>query len=428
MIFMISLQKRCFSYLTPVSVFVMLIATLMVLPQNTDATVVRGGDVYTFERDAVIDRDAYFVGKELYLKGTVQGDLFAAGARVEIDGVTDDDVLVLAGNATVGGDAGGDLRIAGGEIVIAGTYAEDVVVLGGTVRFTADSFVGENVLVYADVLLLEGTIDGSVEAHARSVLLQGTINGSANIEARESFSMTRDATIAGDLTYRAPRELFLSDTASIGGEIEFSKIAAREGGFGATGLMIRIIMAVVAGVLLMILFPAFTRSASQRALSDNGLIALKGLALLFFVPLFAIMLLPTIFGILPAVIILTGYLFWILVAMALTPIIAGVLLARALKREDGQFWAWASLGAIVLNLVTMVGFLGFLLAFLIFLVAFGTIGSLLYHSLWKNRKVSEVADTESQDVTPTPEEPVNEENAESPETKEKQEEEKNERS
>ena len=416
------------TFLLPLGIFLVLGAVLMALPHNAGATVVRGGDVYVFERDAVIDRDAYFVGKELFLKGTVQGDLFAAGAKVEIDGVVDADVLVLAGNALVGGDTGGDVRIAGGEVMVTGTTAEDVVILGGTVRFTADSFVGENVLVYADVLLLEGTIDGSIEVHARSVLLQGAINGSANIEARESFSMTRDATIAGDLTYRAPRQLFLSDTASIGGEIEFIQAVAREGGLGATGLMIRIIMAVVAGVLLMILFPAFTRTASRRALSDNGLIALKGLALLFFVPLFAIMLLPTVFGILPAVIILTAYLLWILVAMALTPVIAGVLLARALKREDGQFWAWASLGAIVLNLVTMVGFLGFLLAFLIFLVAFGTIGSLLYHALWKNRKVSEVADTESQDTPSSPEETSNEDHADTPETTEKEGEEKNERS
>ncbi len=397
------------------------------MPQDAQATVVRGGDVYRFEQEAVIARDAYFVGKELYLRGTVQGDLFAAGATVEVDGVTDEDVLVLGGTVVVRGDIGGDVRAAGGEVTIGGTIAEDAVVLAGTVRFTADSFVGENVLVYADTVLLEGVVDGSVEIHAKRIIMQGTVNGSVNVEARESFSITRDAMIGGDLTYSAPREVFLADTVTVEGEVQFTQRPVGGGDMGLTLLLLRIIMAVVTVVLLVILFPKFARSASTRALSDNGLIALKGLILFFAVPLVGIMLLPTVFGILPALIILFGYLFWVLLAIALAPVIAGVLLARALRRESGQFWAWAALGAIIINLVTALGFLGFMLAFLIFLVAFGTIGSLFYHAMWVGRKEQEELAPVTEDVGEAADRSTNEEHAEGTETTEQEEKDKSDR-
>ncbi len=55
------------------------------------------------------------------------------------------------------------------------------------------------------------------------------------------------------------------------------------------------------------------------------------------------------------------------------------------KKEDGQYWAWASLGAIVLNTVSLIAFIGWLLALIVYLAAFGTIGKLLYESVWTRR-------------------------------------------
>jgi len=351
------------------------------------AAVIRGGEHYVLERDSSIDGDGYFTGNELFLYGSTTGDLIALGSTVDMQGAVTDDALVLGGELNIAGNVGGDVRVAGGVVTLRGSTTEDVIAFGGTVIIDRDAHVGGNVLVYADELVVSGTVQGGLEAPwTRTTLIEGTILGPVQVSAQESVSIIGEAHLASDISYRAPREAFIPQTVTIEGELTYLEGMPASDGFHLTGFLVKMLMGVVAAVLLMVLFPVFARRASGGALADNGLIALKGLGLMAFIPIVVFVMMLTVLGMIPALIIGIGYLLWLVVAAALAPVLAGALLARVLKREDAQNWAWASLGAITLSIIAQVAFVGWLLALIVYLAAFGTIGSLLYTQFWQRRK------------------------------------------
>ncbi len=276
----------------------------ILLASTVHAAIIRGGEHYVLEEQASVQGDAYFVGNKLYIYGSTTDDAFAAGNEVEIEGTIGEDALVLAGSIDLSGNIEGDARLAGGIITVRGSTSEDLIALGGSIIMSDDSHVGGNVLVYAEEVSIEGTIRGALEVHARRVVVNGTIEGGANITALESLSLTEQAYLSEGLTYSAPRELYLSDGATVLGDIEYIHTTGSGGSsFNMMGFLTQTLIAIVAAVLLMLLFPVFTRRASEVTLHDNGLIALKGLAVLLAIPFVVLALATTVVGILPAVII-----------------------------------------------------------------------------------------------------------------------------
>jgi len=357
----------------------------------SEAAVVRTGTEYTLEADAGVQGDLYLVGERITTQGSTTGDVLVVASAAELAGPVGGDVLVAAGTATVAsGPIDGDFRAAAGELTLATRVAEDAVILGGNVILTDKTTIGGDLLVYADYLEIAGTVNGHIEAHARSIIVHGTLLGQADFDARESFTASDKARFADTVRYSAPREGMISDTAIIEGEVMFTPTDthAPEDSIDWWGALIGALISLGAGVALLLLFPAFTRRATEHALTNNGSAVAVGLVVFFAAPVCIVLAGITVVGAVPALALFTLYGLGMMAAFALSPVLAGSILARWLKKGDGQYWAWVSLGAFTLSCITLLPIVGFLVRMLVFFVALGTLAMLAYDSLWKKRHES----------------------------------------
>lgn len=361
-------------------------------PQPVEAMVVRGGETFLLEAYTTLEDDLYVGGKTLTFAGTTTGDIFAVGSEVTQSGYVSEDALLAGGIVTISGTVEGDLRVVGGKILFSGHVTEDLVLIGGTITISKDAVIEGDLLVLGDHLTSEGTVHGIAEVYTRiAEFTGGTIDGSLRAYTRESLAVKGDTHIVGDLEHKAPNNAVLSETATIDGETVYTKLETTESKKGSIDLVELVKLAlivIVSALTLVFFFPAHTRAMTDIALSKSNVMHfLKGLLILIATPFVVVLVGITVVGIIPSVTILFVYLALLLVACALAPVLAGVLLARWLKKQDEELsYAWVSLGAIMFALLALLPYVGFIVQLMVFLLALYAVSVLLYEHVWVQRK------------------------------------------
>jgi len=362
-------------------------------PVFGDNALIRTDEQYSLDASAVVDGDLYLAGDRIFIHGSTTGDVLSLGlSQLALYGPVGGDVLAVGGRVAVDSPVAGDLRVVAGEVVIRGTTSEDVLVGAGSVQFTEESHTAGDVIVYGELVHIQGDVDGSLTVHAEVVQLEGNVARDVTVSAGGSLALLGDATIGGDLTYSAPREALQSMESSVAGETTFTQLEVSQNVFSG---MISFIMLVVGALFLLFLFPVFARTVVDRALADNGFVAIKGLAMFVALPLALVVLTMSLVALWPAVAVGALFALWSTTAYMLTPIFVGAILARWLKKEEGVHWAWTVLGAIALMFVGALPLVGILLRLMLFLMVFGIIGVLLYEFVCRNRRTAEHAQSKA---------------------------------
>src|SRR5207247_572790 len=159
--------------------------------------------------------DVYACGGAVDLGADVRGDLVAAGGRIHVGNVQQD-VIVAGGKVEIDGDVGDDVRVAGGEVTIAHHVGDHVVAAGGTLHFLPGSHVAGDIIVRGGKVILDGVVDGAVDAGGGDVTLNGTVGGGVRATAKE-LHVGDHAVIGGNLQYATRGEPDIRAGATIKG-------------------------------------------------------------------------------------------------------------------------------------------------------------------------------------------------------------------
>jgi len=359
---------------------------------DAHAMVVRVGETYSHNENATLEDDLYVLGETVSLLGTTTGDVYAAGSFVEQAGVVSEDLFIVSGNVQVNGEVQGDLRVLGGKVDISGHVTEDLFVAGGTVVIEEGAVIDGDIFVIADHLTLMGRVEGLAELKVRIAEITGIIGESLSVTAKEAVSLKGNAEVYGDFMYSAPRDAFISEDAVVEGVTDFTQSGTPSGGgrYDIFGLLAFMVLTVVSAVVLVFFFPAQSAELTKRALNENtGMNLFKGLLLLFAWPLIAIILMITVVGVIPGLVLLLLYGLVFVISLMIAPVLSGVLLAQWFKKGDeGLKPAWASLGAIVFVCVAFLPLIGFVVRALLFLLSFYAVSDMFYNGVWKVRKTT----------------------------------------
>lgn len=344
------------------------------------AAVLQYGGNYTLEDGAQVLDDFYFFGDTLTLGGKNTGDVYTLGSQIITLGDIEEDLVVAGGRVTVGGNVSGDVRVAGGVVQIDGEVGEDLVVAGGNVTIGKDATVKGDLLVFGDRVVVEGVIEGAVRLHVRTAELLGKMNNDVTVVTEESLSVRDSAYIGGNLRYTAYGTVVLSNTVEIAGETTVvpSPITTHENGVQLFWLLFQMCVLIGVTTFFTWAFPAQVKRVSTRAFSDTGWLTFKGFACLFGMPFISIVLMLTIVGIVPALLLFGVFGISVVLAYPLSAILAGVILAHWIKKEDGVHPKWAFVGSVALVCATLVPVLGWFVTFALFLLAFGTLWMCVY--------------------------------------------------
>lgn len=285
----------------------------------------------------------------------------AVAGSVIIEGTVNGDVSGVAGDIVIDGTVNGNVDVAAGSVRIGGTVDGDVAIAAGTVLFREGSTVG-----------------GTVEIGAGEVQLNGAIGGDARIGA-ERITLGDTATIDGSLTYDGTLE---GNRDAVAGAItqdsSIGQSALPE--FDLFGSWVTTVYSFAAnlllGVVLVGLFPGFSRGVVDHARDQPLRAGVIGLGLLFAVPIILILLPITIIGI--PIALLGGLLFAVAVWIG---VIYGRFLLGAVVLslvDSANRWLALVIGLLIGALLGFIPLIGGLANFLVFLLGFGGAASLLY--------------------------------------------------
>ncbi len=387
--------KNTFPEITILILFyVALFGSFVLFTHKTNAMVVRSAEEYKLDKYSTLEDDLYVVVvKNLYLFGSTTGDVFAGGTDIEQTGAIGQDALFLGGVIDMGGVIVGDARLLGGDVIVSGTVGEDAVLVGGTVKIAKNAVIKGDVFVVADYFVLEGEVDGLVEIHAKASEIKGKIGKGLGATVKESLSITGDSIIGGDVAYKAPIKAVISDTSHIKGKVMYEKMQQKDAtsifNFNAFGFMMRLLILIISATFLVYFFPLQSKKMVDISVDGNAVNKiLKGLLLLFVCFIVSLLLVVFTITIIPGILLMLVYIFAIVVASMLSPVIAGVVLARWFKKTDEEMnLEWVSFGAIILVLLTLVPIIGVLVRTMLFLLAFYSVCIMLYTGVWTKRKI-----------------------------------------
>ena len=315
-------------------------------------------DSISGEHDATV----FLAGSDPTSNAKIKGILFSAGNTVSVAG--ESEYTFAAGNTVaLNGDCSRDAFVAGNNLGVSGNVARDLYAAG-------------------NLLNIRGTVGRDVYAGGKSVSLGGEIGGDVYLAA-ETIQLADDLKIGGTLRYNAsaavtgPGELIAGadvyddtpeeDSAvSVSVNTKPSPLSkAKSWVFGCAGLLL-------IAYFFLWLTPLWERIDGDYTGADFGKYAAAfgiGLGVLLALPIAAIILMITGFGLRPAFMLLFLYG----AAVTASPIFLGFILGsllwrRAFKRAR-NYWAELAIGIAVLRVVTLVPYVSGIVSFVS--VAFG---------------------------------------------------------
>jgi len=326
--------------------------------------------------------DRFVAGEDAALAERVEGDAFIAGGRSHLDGHVGGNALATGGAVEVRGEIAEDLYAAGGDVRIEAIVHGNARIAGGTVFLERDTDIAGNATVAGGSIEQSGRVGGNLQVFGGRVRINGAVDGNVDI-ASEDIHIGPDAVIRGRLTYQGPGRPQVADGAVIAGGIERRHRQWRglgeESGLGRAlaGVLHALWFAgvLLSGILLVAVFPRFTREAAATARRDTLTSLGLGAALLVAVPILALMLFVTIIGIPLGFATLMGYGLLLMLGYLTAALAVGDwLLERSRPAEAGNA-GWRMLFLLValvgIALLRWVPWIGGVAVFVLFVTGLG---------------------------------------------------------
>jgi hypothetical protein len=336
------------------------------------------------------DEDAenvYMTGAEVDPPGPITGDLVAAAGRISLSHPVEGDAVLAAGSIEMRSRIGDDLRAAGGIVTLAGRVQGEALIAAGSIAFSPQAEIIGRAWLAGGEVAVAGRFHNGLTVYARNILVLANIAGNVRLTG-ETIEILPTANIGGNVFYVSDSEIKVHPGARVFGTItrEPGTFVPWRSRFDLPGwppfrplLMSGLL---VAGALLLVLFPRFTATAAQSIgaspLRSLGL----GTAIFFSAPPVIVLLVITIIGI-PIALVLAGlYAAALLAGFLVAAYFIGERLALlARRRPVTGFWGRVAALAAALLLLWLVRHLPYIGGFLILLTLITGIGAMMLQAV-----------------------------------------------
>lgn len=368
---------------------------IFLLPFITEAATIRTDKSASINENETISDNAYLIGGDPKILGTVDSDVFAIGGSVESSGQVNGDLLILGGDLNIKSNVLGDVRVVGGNVNIENNVSGDLVVIGSNVN------INESAKISGDIILIGGTVnlkndnDKHVRIIAGTVFVSGKIMNSANITS-DKIHFLEDSVVSGNVSYFSPRQAVVEDGAKVDGTVSFNKVdSIRQNGivkhtvvsFLNFWMLFRFITTLILTFILVYVFKTFSQNVALQSIKSFWKSFFVGLLTFIFVPVIVIILLISLILVPVAVLIAMIQVGIFIISNAVAGIALGALLKKVFAKKSflEVSFQTATIGVVVLTLLQFVPVVGDLTRYLFITAAFGSVWIYLYNKVrWGN--------------------------------------------
>lgn len=308
---------------------------------------------YLLAPDERITNQLVLSAESVVLEGAAEDDLFIfAGQQIDLRGETLGDAWLAGSSIQVSGQGRDHVRAAAQLFTLRGSLDRGLAALGATVRLETNAVVRGDAVLAGESVIVEGRVEGDLQVLAQSVTLAGRFGGNARIIAQDIVVMP-GASLAGDLVYTSPKEIFLDRNVALGGKLIRQTTPPPPPMTAERTIQLALFRALQAtaaflvGLPFLALFPRLVGRATQHLRHSLWRTLLAGLGGILVLPMAALLAFVTIVGI-PFALVL-GASFAILLYVG--KIIVAVTIGALLLRRRGPQPLPVALGAMALGLV-----------------------------------------------------------------------------
>jgi hypothetical protein len=300
-------------------------------------------------------------GNNFQINQDVQGDLVLAGSELEINGNIVHDFIGAGGELTVNGNVSGNIIAAGGTVNVNGNVDGDVVAFGGQILLARDSVVKGDILLGGGEITLDGIVNGNGNISTGTLYTGDNfkLKGDLKLKAENYPSKLKDQ-VEGNLNITTRDNTKYQATETSKGSNIFTFIAW-------------LLMSLALGLVLIYIFPGFM-SRLKEIIGDSPLkTGLLGLLVLIFLPILAIILLITFFGLSLSILLILLLALGLLIATIPVKLLVGeIIYNKIFKKEAGKL-VYYLIGAIIFAIVYEIPLLGGIIRFIALLIGLGAI-------------------------------------------------------
>jgi len=389
---------------------------ILAFASPTRAAEFRSGDHVVIAADEVIDDDLFISGNKIEINGTVTGDLFATGSEVTVDGQVGGSAFLSGFSVSVAGNIEGSLYSGGYSLVVdrGADIGRNLYFGGFSLTVEEGSSVGRSVYTGTYQTVINGDVEGDVNASTSALVIGGSVGGDVIGEVSEADGGARMVFpgFPGSAPVLSPG-LDISDSADIGGDVDIQVSERDQPDPGRTVLRFvsrtvrdrlgEFIAVLLIGGLLLWLWPAAMllprKEAKERLLPSAGWGCASVIAVYVLLPIAAVLvvvfallgglvtlgqLFGDILGIGGSTLALFFFTFGFVLSIVTKAIVAflggRLILERLMKDFSGSGWAnfgALALGMFIYEILRVIPFFGWVLSVVVTIIGLGAIAIVL---------------------------------------------------
>ena len=348
---------------------------LLLLAQASFAIEFVQTEQFITETNGVLHEETWISAQNITINGETLDDLFTVSTLLDLRGNFMGDVWGCGDNVIADGTFDDHLRLIGRTVQVSGTLNGSLVAMGNTVKINPTAAIEKNIICIGESVVSEGAIGGNVRIIAKNVTLSGKIKGDVSVTAQDVVLLP-GTVIGGSLTYTAPKELILSQSVTLGGELTrtFEAVPARQ--IFKPNLMGHFLFgfaALITGLVFMGLFPRYTGGSVMALRNSRGICLLIGFAALFMLPVTAFLLLFTFIGTPLSILIFLFYLILLYLSKIIVALAIGTAILRRKEFSKRTVAAPLALGLLILYALTSFAAASMLINILIIISGLGAL-------------------------------------------------------
>lgn len=351
-------------------------------PSQVHATTFRAGEQTIFSQNEVSEGSLFITGSTVRVQGQVNGDVFCAGQNVQIEGLVNGDVICAGQHVSVTGDVIGDIRVAGQMVTLQNKTLGNVSTAAQYLTVQKQASIAGELGFVSSTATIDGTVSKTLFGHGETLNVSGIIGRDVTVSSN-TLVVLPSAVVNGNLDYTSQTSADISQQASIAGTIIKSQPPKSEvvapkrnrsmvaNNRSISGLPFIIFSSIVGGLLIV-----FLKKKTERLVNTMKqqpvMSIVRGMLLLFVLPIALVLLCITIIGIplvlmsLPVIVIAYG------IARVLVAIVVGSVIIERLWEVKKESFGWALVaGIIVLWAVLQIPIIGNLISMIMTVYGFG---------------------------------------------------------
>lgn len=360
-----------------------LILCFLTVPLAASALVSVGGDYFLKPSETAAD-DIYVIGTVSTFGGEVAGDAVALSRMILSDGLIAADALFVGEAVTLQGAVQDDARLAGETVLIGGTVKDDVVAFGAKVRVLPTAHIGGNLYIVGGDVEVRGAVAGDVRLHAGSTKVSGTVGGT--LESWGTIEIGEHTVIGRDFIVHSPRKPTVPSSAMIAGETVYDE---RSGGTLGVSLLpafmgglfsIHALMALALGFFLFFFAKDRTEEVLLDVLPEFWRRLLRGMLVLFLMPIAIALLLGSVIGIPIALVLIALFAALVITSSVFGGIMLGAWAERAFFKRSAFPITYRPvlIGTVFLSLIVALPLVGAVMHLMLMCAAAGSISTVFY--------------------------------------------------